>query len=386
MVNELRYGERVVRCLTGGDVDRIPFGVSLGWQPWGETLERWREESGYPALDPAAYFGYDKSFAVPCLESGPFPRFEKRLIADEGETVVSMEWRGITMRTRKDGGSMPEFLDYPVKNPEDWGRLKAERYRLDRIEDRVTEEWTAFKKRLAETGEAVQVGAFPWGVFGTVRDLLGAEELLISFITEPEMVKDMMRHLTSLWLTLWERVASHVQIDHIHIWEDMSGRQGSLISPAMVEEFMMPCYDRIAEFARTHGVRLVSVDTDGDCGELIPLMMKHGVNMFFPFEVQAGNEILAYRRHYPTLGIMCGLDKRALAGTKADVDREIEKAARMIKLGRYIPGFDHLIPPDASWENFRYAAERLKALCHYLPSVSHVPYIIFFKKEQRQCH
>ena len=63
---------------------------------------------------------------------------------------------------------------------------------------------------------------------------------------------------------------------------------GPLISPAMVEEFMMPCYDRIVAFARAHGVRLVSVDTDGDCSELVPLMMKHGINMFFPFEVQAG--------------------------------------------------------------------------------------------------
>ena len=60
---------------------------------------------------------------------------------------------------------------------------------------------------------------------------------------------------------------------------------------------------------------------------------------------------------------MFGLDKRALAGTLADVDREIDKAATMIKLGRYVPGFDHLIPPDAKWENFKYAAEQIRDLC-----------------------
>jgi hypothetical protein len=92
-------------------------------------------------------------------------------------------------------------------------------------------------------------------------------------------------------------------------------------------------------------------------------MMRHGVNVFFPFEVQAGNDILAYRRRYPTLGIMCGLDKRALAGTRADVDREVAKTAAMVKQGRYVPGFDHLIPPDATWDNFRYAATRIKELC-----------------------
>jgi len=173
-----------------------------------------------------------------------------------------------------------------------------------------------------------------------------------------------MGHLTTLWLALWERLAAEVRIDHIHIWEDMAGRQGSLISPAMVEQFMMPCYDRIAKFAQRHGVRVVSVDTDGECQQLVPVMMGHGINMIFPFEVQAGNDIREYRRRYPTLGIMHGLDKRALAGTRADVDREVARAREMVRLGRYIPGFDHLIPPDARWENFQYAAEQLREVCY----------------------
>jgi hypothetical protein len=86
--------------------------------------------------------------------------------------------------------------------------------------------------------------------------------------------------------------------------------------------------------------------------------------MMFPFEVQAGNDIRVYRQQYPTLGIMYGLDKRALAGTRADVDRELDKARWMVKQGRYIPGFDHLIPPDAKWANFQYAANQLKEICY----------------------
>ncbi len=359
----MKCGERIVRCLTGGDIDHVPFGVGIGWYPWGETLENWKKETSDPSLDPAKILGFEASFAVPLLESGPFPHYENKTISDEGETIVSVDWRGITMRNRKDGGSMPEFLDYPVKTPDDWDRIKKERYRLDLIDKRVTENWPAFIDRVKTSGEAVQVGTFPWGVFGTVRDILGTEELLISFIAEPDMVKDMMRHNTSLWIGLWERVAAKVQIDHIHIWEDMSGRQGSLISPAMVEEFMMPCYDRIVDFAKAHNIRIVSVDTDGDCSELVPLMMKHGINMFFPFEVQAGNDIREYRKKYPDLGIIGGLDKNVLSRGKADVDAEVEKAAAMISKGRYIPGFDHLIAPDAKWENFKYAAEKIRSLC-----------------------
>ncbi len=364
MAATLTPGERLVRCLAGQDVDRIPFGVNLGWYPWGEAVANWRHESGQPELDPGQFFGYEPGFAVPTFQSGVFPHFDPLVIEETAEHIVSRDWRGITMRNRKDGGSMPEFLDYPVKNPDDWQRLKNERLRLDDLDGRLEQDWEPFRARLRQTGEAVQVGCFPWGVFGTVRDLLGTEETLLAFYLEPEMIRDMMRHLTSLWLGLWERIAAQVPIDHIHIWEDMSGRQGSLVSPAMVEDFMMPCYDRIADFAQAHRVRLVSVDTDGDCHELVPLMMRHGVNVFFPFEVQAGNNILDYRRQYPELGIMCGLDKRCLAADATAVDREVERCAAMLETGRYVPGFDHLIPPDAKWPLFQQAATAIRQLCH----------------------
>jgi len=358
----LAPGERLVRCFTGGDIDRVPFGVGLGWSPWGETSEKWRKETKSPGLDIARELGYDASFAVPKTESGMFPRFEQEIIEESGDIVVLKDDRGITMRCMKDGSSMPEFLSYPVETPDDWDKLKTEKFNLSSA-GRILEDWDEFRGKIKETGEAVQVGQFPYGVFGAARDLIGVENLLTGFYDYPEMIRDIMNHLTDLWIGLWDRISEQVQIDHIHIWEDMSGKQGSLISPSMIEEFMMPCYDRIAEFAKAKGVRMISVDSDGDCCELVPLMIRHGVNVFFPFEVQAGNDVREYRKKYKELGIWGGLDKRALAGSLSHVDVEVERAAQMISMGSYVPMFDHLIPPDAEWENFKYAAEEIKSIC-----------------------
>lgn len=366
---ELHCGERAVRCLRGEPVDRVPFGIWFGWEPWGDVVERWQRESGIPTLDYAKYFRYERAFALPDIHPGIFPEFDAAILGEDEDFVVSRNERGITMRNRRDGLSMPEFLAYPVTSPDDWERLKAERLN-PATPGRIHEDWDGFRARLRETGEAVQVGWYPYGVFGTCRDLLGVEELLVGFYTAPEMIRDMMSHLTTLWIALWEQVAAEVPIDHLHIWEDMSGRQGSLISPAMIAEFMMPCYDRITDFAHAHGIRIQSVDSDGDCHELVPLMMAHGINTFLPFEVQAGNDIRLYRRQYPELGIIGGLDKRCLAGTHADVDAEIDKAAEMMRHGRYIPSFDHLIPPDARWENMCRAAFGIRQLCHDFASAS----------------
>ena len=39
MGQALPCGERVVRCLIGEPVDRVPFGVGIGWWPWGEAMD-----------------------------------------------------------------------------------------------------------------------------------------------------------------------------------------------------------------------------------------------------------------------------------------------------------------------------------------------------------
>jgi len=359
---QLTAGERLVRCLRGESIDRVPFGVGIGWGYWSSTLRRWREESGQPDLVPSRYFGYDQGFVTVPAEYGIFPHFPEVIVAEDTESITRRTANGVTKRDFKASDSMAEWLDYPVHTPEEWFALKAERLQPN-APGRVNVDWAAWTE-WDRCGVAVQVGKFPYGVFGTVRDLVGVEQMLVWLYDYPEVIRDMMNTLTALWLSVYAEIARHVQIDHIHIWEDMSGKQGSLISPAMVDEFMMPCYDRIADFAAAHGVRVVSVDTDGRCDELVRIMSRHGINMFYPFEVQAGNDIRDFRRQYPALGILGGLDKNTLADDRRAIDPEIEKAAWMIENGgRYIPGFDHLIPSNVAWQQFCYAAECLWEVC-----------------------
>ena len=349
--------ERIVATLKCERTDRPPVIDWLGLAPWGETLSRWRDESGVADLEPKAWFGYDRGFLVAPLELGPWPRYEHVVLEESEETVTYRDYRGITIRNRKDGNTLPDFLSGPVGSRADW-----ERYRDERLQPRLADRTRAldeFVAAAASTDAPVQVGTYPYGFFGTPRDLTGVESVLVGYYDEPEMLHEIARAHADLWLALYAEVAARVQIDHVHIWEDMSGKQGSLISMPMVEEFMMPGYDRIAAFVRSHDVAAFSVDTDGKVDELVATMAPHGVNSFFPFEVQAGNDIVEYRRRYPDVSVWGGLDKRALADDRAAIHRELDRAAELFALGGYIVGFDHLIPPDVPWESFRYFMDEL---------------------------
>ena len=294
------------------------------------------------------------------VEYGAFPHFEETVLEDDGEFITRIDYRGITKKDRKVGESIPEWIDHPVKTDEDWHLYKETRL-TGGIQERL-HRLPYYLNKISEVDAPVQVGEFPWGPFGTLRDLIGAEGCLLAFYDMPETVHDIINTYADLWIELYQAIAEKTQIDIIHLWEDMSGRQGSLISMEMVEEFMMPAYDRIIKFAAENRVKVVSVDTDGLCDELVASMTGHGINAFMPFEVQAGNDIEVFREQYPSLGIYGGLDKRALAAGKREIGAQLDKAERMFAKGGYIAGFDHAIPSDVPWENYRYAVTELQKM------------------------
>ena len=330
-------------------------------------MERWEAELGmHPrTLNLAAFFGEDFWFQVVPVHQGLYPPFEVQVLEETAEHITYRDERGIVMRQRRDRGSIPGFIEHPVKTRDDWERLKAERLDPDHP-GRYQVNWDAFNSYLVKTGAAAQVGNYPHGVFGTARDLMGAEGLLLALYDQPDLVHDIMDTMTNLWIRIFERVVERVPVGCLHMWEDMSGRQGSLISPEMVRRFMMPNYRRLKEFADSTKVPLMSVDSDGDVSQLVPIMMEAGVNFFWPFEVQAGCDVEEYRCRYPRLAIMGGLDKRALAQGREEINRELERAKRMLLQGGFVASLDHCAPPDVPWENYRYFMTRYRELAYGL--------------------
>jgi len=361
----MKSRERILAALSGRKTDRAPYISGMGF--WGETWERWKKESGNPDLNLDEYFGFDDGIWYIGdgneIRLGINPWFEHIVIAETERTVTNRDGYGVTCECSKFGQTIPKYLDYPVKDRDTWKRFKEERLNFEnppRIPGNIEE----LGEKLNNADAFMSLGCYPYGLFGTCRDFMGVEDLLIAFIEEPELVADMMNHLTDLWLSVYSEAVKHIKFDMVHMWEDMSGKQGSLISPAMVKDFMLPNYRRIAKFCKDNGIEIFSVDTDGNADELTPLFISAGVNFIFPFEVAAGSDVLEFRKQYPELGIMGGLDKRALAETHKEIDKQIEIADEMLNHGRYIPALDHHVPPDVSWENFCYYNKRLKEVTH----------------------
>jgi len=98
--------------------------------------------------------------------------------------------------------------------------------------------------------------------------------------------------------------------------------------------------------------------------ELLVLWHEIGVNGLFPFERQAGNDLLRIRRQFPRFQMFGGVDKQILTKQSdySYIDRELNIVEKLLQYGGYIPHIDHHVPDDAQWDRFKYYRERLNEI------------------------
>ena len=369
-------------------VDRTLF-WEMGY--WKDTLERWygeglprgqdvtaglmpgegvRAESAPHKIfcpdmprdgDVHIYFGFDPGLVCLPVNSVLEPPFERKVIEEEKGYVIYQDEYGVTKKMNKAAPSRPQYLRWPAQDRRGFEALKQRL--VPSLKDRVPPAWKELIKGYAHRDHPLTLGGYPCGFYGMLRFLMGEEQLLLNFYDAPSLIRDFMNTLADFWIELWGQALSEIKVDCVNFWEDMAYRSGPLISPEMFKEFMLPPYQRVTSFLREMGVNIILVDTDGRIEKLIPLFLESGITAIFPFEVQAGNDIVAFRKQYPRLGILGGIDKMKIAEGKKAIDEELDsKVPSILRSGGYIPHIDHHVHPDISWKDFIYYRTRLNEM------------------------
>jgi uroporphyrinogen-III decarboxylase len=377
--------ERFLATMRFEPCDRVP-NWEMGY--WAGTLDRWHREGlpphpeaphglvpgagvkgeGFPwrrgePLDRAvhAHLGLDPGIEKIDGEWGVWPLFPSEIVREDEETIVRREPDGTVALVRKDSTSLPHPIEWPVTDRASWEELKSERLRIE-IGGRLSPDWPQQVALYRERDWPLVIGGPFLGIFSSLRTLFGFEPLMYTFFDDPALVRDVISHLTELWLALFEEVLSQVEVDYAYYWEDMSYKSGSMVSPRIFREFLTPAYRRINAFFGAHGIDIVLLDTDGNVWDLIPQFLDAGVTGLYPFEVRAGMDVAEVRARYPRLQMLGGIDKTAMAEGPAAIDRELARIAPVIRSGGYVPGCDHYVPPDVSWEHFAYYRHALARL------------------------
>ncbi len=357
--------ERYIATLTFGKPDKIPF------EPGGpreSTLKAWHQQ-GLPENEPwypylLRTLGIMPETTQPHIDPGidfrMIPQFEERVLDHRNGHFIVQDWMGAIveisdeydltyLRQAKDFVTR-HWHSFPVKTRTDWVEKIKWRYNPD--------DPLRFPSDFAERCKKLNQRDYPLrlslsGPFWQLREWCGFEHLCMLMIEEPQFVQEMVDFWSDFISATLEKVVEHLEIDSLMVNEDMAYKMHSMISPAMTRHFLVPVWKRWSGVLKDK-CAVYSVDSDGYIGELIPCFIEGGFKYTWPIEVAAGNDIVAFRKKYgKKIAFGGGIDKRALAVGGETMRNELLRVIPpLLEDGGYLPGCDHGVPPDISWDNF----------------------------------
>lgn len=352
--------------------DRMPV-VHFGY--WGELLDKWLAEGHITEEERRGYgdgnaidrqmnerLGFDFCYTpIVGSNNGMSHGFEYKVLERfEDGSYIYQNGVGLIEKARAGAVSIPMTVGTLLTDRDAWEKEYVPR--LTWSADRVNVEWMKHMAEYKKTAD-VPVGLHIGSYYGTVRDMLGVENLAYLYADDEELYADVIKSLADISYNNCKLILESGFVpDFAHMWEDICFKNGPLVSPDVFSEYVGPYYRRVTDLLRSYGCDIVSLDCDGCIDKLLPIWMENGVNTMFPIEVGTWNASIApwkekYGRALHGVG---GMDKRVFALDYAAVDREIERLRPLVELGGYIPCPDHRLPPEAKWENVQYYCEKFR--------------------------
>jgi len=358
--------ERYLEAVLFGEPDRIPFSPG---SPRKSTIEAWRRQ-GLPerrhymealretlGLPPDSPPKTKTSLAASFLM---IPQFDEKILEHRNGHYVVQDWKGnlCEISDQFDVSYLRQAIDFvtrrwiklPVENRDDWENMKR---RYDPADSRrYPEDFDARCAAVRERDAVLTVHVN--GPFWQLREWVGAEQLCMMFLSDPDFVRDMIAFWTEFVAAILGEILKRVSIDVFSMSEDMAYKGYPFISPGMTREFLAPSYVRWIEQAKRGGALVIDMDSDGYIGDLIPVWIESGINCCNPVEVAAGCDAVEFRRRFGRqMAYRGAMDKRLIARGGAALEKEMRRIIpAMLKDGGFIPSCDHAVPPDISWPNF----------------------------------
>lgn len=341
-------------------VDRC-FNMEFGY--WQENYDQWDIFTKNGITNEAEanlFFSFD-----PIAGTGGHywmsPSFENKVIEERGNKCILQNSDGLLAEVPKDGhDTIPHYIKSSVVTPDDWKRVKEERFRLDdptRIIDVA-----AIKARHPDDRD-YPLGINCGSMIGKIRSMLTFEGICYALYDYPDMVEDMVETACQMVENGLDQLLPHIKFDYASGWEDICFKNGPIVPPDFFKAVIAPRYKRINKRLKAYGIDLWYVDCDGDVRPLLPIFLDCGINCLFPFEVNGCAHPAELLSEYGgALRIMGGVDKIQLKAGPEAIKAYLKSVEPLVAKGGYIPFCDHRCPPDVTPENYLYYLDLKEAM------------------------
>ena len=341
-------------------VDRC-FNMEFGY--WLENYKQWSiflENGITNNVEADLFFNFDRIRQVAGTGSTQFcqvtwmhPSFERKVVEETPTSQIVIDENGLLAEVPKDGhDTIPHFVKSSVNGPDDWAKVKAERFRFDDPARKADVE--ALKKDNPPDRD-YPLGVNCGSLIGRIRNMLSFEGLAYACFDHPQMVEDMVETCCVLVENFLDQVLGHIDFDYAYGWEDICFKNGPIVSVDFFRDILTPRYKRIGKKLAQAGIDLWYTDCDGDVRPIMPFFLEAGINCLFPYEVNSCCHPLELLNEYgKDLRIMGGVNKIELGKGPAAIKAYLESLIPAVERGGYIPFCDHRCPPNVKVEDYLY--------------------------------
>ena len=275
--------------------------------------------------------------------------------SDENGPVGS-EWVDIwgTAWRKEQEGVMGFMRAYPLDEP---GKLRG--YRWPNPDDeRICGKIHAMRREFAG-GDLFLGGSHRDTLWEKAYMLVGMENMMVYFHTEPGFAREVLHRIMDFQLGMARHYLA-AGIEFANLGDDLGTQRSLLLSPRIIEEFLVPEYERLFGLYRAHRVP-IGFHSCGKIEEALETFIRLGVNVLNPVQATANDLERLRTVTQERMALKGGVGSAIImAGPPARIEAEVR--ARIRQLGRnggYFCASDQDLPyPRAHREAFAEAVAR----------------------------
>jgi uroporphyrinogen decarboxylase len=338
---EVTSRERIITALEGGKPDRVPV---------MEMAIDWKVMKG---LQFSNYFSMIEGLDLDAVAVNQvlYLLGLRRWTAKMVKTYTD-EWG---VKRQFTGELLPFPVEHPVHTAKDLAAYKPP----NPADSPLLKAVHLSKKRCPDRAVVMLSRA----VFAASWYLVGLENILVSYITDPGFAKEVAR-LTADYHKRLCVLAVEAGVDVIILTDDYAHKTGCLMSPQQFKEFVLPGFAEVVAAVKQAGGYCIK-HTDGNIWEILDPLVSTGIDGLGPLEPAAGMDLAKVRaRIGPEKCLVGNIDVDLLSrGSTADVAGKTRELIETISVdGAHILSSGNTITSSVSPGNFRTMIETAREM------------------------
>lgn len=261
---------------------------------------------------------------------------------EAGRDVFGVEWK---YNPEAEGGTYPEINKFVITDIKKW----KDQFAVPNVEDA---DWTEIEKTAGQVNrnEYLIQGFCEMGIFERTCLLMGMEQALMSFYTNPDDMYDLCGTIADYKIAKIKKYYEAIKFDILWYGDDWGTQSNLFVSPKLWRKIIKPHTQRIYDCLKGLGV-IINQHSCGKIQSVFSDLCEMGADIWNP--CQPCNDLKMLKQTYgDKIAFWGGIDSQFILdndkATLEDVRNEVVKRIYEMSLpnGGYIIGPSHTVPYD----------------------------------------